>query len=85
LADHLRVSARTLERRFKGVLGRTPAKEILRQRIERAKQLLAETDMPLADIAARCGYNYLSNLSHAIRADTGMTPTAWRKRVQRGG
>ncbi len=69
---------RRLERRFRRVLGRTPYEEILRTRVERARQLLAATQMPVAQIASECGFDYAHNFSTVFRRLTGMTPSNYR-------
>ncbi len=56
LSDAMPASVRTLERRFNRTLGRSPAAEIRRASIERAKNLLLTTRDPIAVIAAACGY-----------------------------
>lgn len=73
-----------LERHFSAELGRTPGAEILRQRLARAKALLLETEMPLAEVAARCGFCNASYLSNLFRRETGLAPRAWRKAAGRG-
>ncbi|HWB52833.1 MAG TPA: substrate-binding domain-containing protein, partial [Tepidisphaeraceae bacterium] len=45
------ISRRALERRFEQVFGHTPAEEIRRVRLDRARQLLLETDMPIPNVA----------------------------------
>jgi LacI family transcriptional regulator len=39
------------------LIGRTPKQEMLRIQLERAKQLLAETDWTVAEIALQCGFS----------------------------
>lgn len=82
VADAVGVSVSTLERGIKAVLGRKPLEEILRLRRETAKKLLAETDMPIKLIAARCGYRAPKRLVEAIQADEGLSPRAYRARVR---
>ena len=74
------LSRRALEHRFRRRLGRTPKAEIRRLRLERAKSLLASTDLPLARISDRLGYHQPAYLSAVFRKETGMTPAAYRKR-----
>jgi LacI family transcriptional regulator len=76
------VSRRSLERRFRDLLNRSPREEINRVRVERARALLSETELTLAEIAERCGYTYLSHLSSAFKSETGLTPSAFRKQHQ---
>ncbi|QBG48822.1 helix-turn-helix domain-containing protein [Verrucomicrobia bacterium S94] len=68
------MSRRSLERRFAAVFKHSPNHEIRRLRMNRAKELLAETDLPMADIAEACGYSSYNYLSHAFRNATGMAP-----------
>lgn len=82
LVASLAVSRRTLERRFEQVLGRSPAQEIRRARMERACQLLAETAHPLAWVARAVGFEHLSHFSMAFKAQVGASPTTYRRRAQ---
>ncbi len=76
------VSRRRLERRFQEVLRRTPAAEIRRVHVERAKLLLAETDMPVPDIAAASGFGSREYLACIFKSETGLSPQQYRKRAQ---
>lgn len=67
-----------LEGRFKKLLGRTPHEEILRVRLNRVKQLLTETDLPLEQIAERSGFPHVEYLSVAFRREVGMPPSRFR-------
>jgi len=83
-ARHSGISRRGLERRFRAILRRTPAEEICRLRLDLAKQLLAETDRPLSDIAEACGFGTHSYFSAQFRADSGVTPREFRLQHKRG-
>jgi len=74
----LDVSRSTLERRFKKLLGRTPKAEILRVRVDRAKQLLAYSDLPLPLIAQKSGFGSLSHFSEVFHRRVGVTPRRYR-------
>lgn len=76
------VNRRTLERLFARMLGRTPLQEIHRLRIERAKDLLINTELPVEMIAMRCGFTQLRRLSETFRSITGMSPTTFRRQYQ---
>lgn len=80
VANAVGIGRRTLERRFRAVLGRSLAQEIRRCRVERAKELLAEERMALATIAARAGFGSPKQFSTVFRVVTGMTPRAYRQR-----
>ncbi|MFH5806523.1 XylR family transcriptional regulator [Alienimonas sp. DA493] len=82
VADVLRavpLSRRALEDRFRTILGRTPHEEIARVRLNRVRRLLRETDLPIAEIAARTGYRSAAYLSAAFRKSVGQTPRDYRR------
>jgi LacI family transcriptional regulator len=74
-----RLSASTLQRRFKAVLGRTPKEEITRLQMETAKRLLVHTDLPNADIAARCGFAEPKRFITAFHEKVGASPGTFRR------
>ena len=76
------VSQQTLVTHFKKHLRRTPIMEIHRQKIERAKCLLAETNESASDIAKRCGMNDATNFSRVFKNLTGVPPQEYRRRTQ---
>lgn len=82
LADRLAVHRRTLERRFAAVLGRSPLEEIRLARITTARQLLAGSNMTIAQIAEACGYDSLKGLGQAFRQVVGCTPSAYRRAMR---
>jgi AraC family transcriptional regulator len=59
-------------------MGVPPHQFILRTRVERAKRLLANTHIPIAHIAAECGFCHQEHLTRAFRRLTGTTPAAFR-------
>ena len=65
-------------------LGRTPHAEILRCRIDRAKDLLAATDLPLKNIARATGIAHAEYLSVVFKRSTGRSPLQYRKEQRRG-
>lgn len=79
LAEELGVSPTRLNRQFRAVLGRPPGSEIVRQRIAKAKALLRDTSLGLAEIAGRCGICNAPYLSNLIRRETGLSPRGFRK------
>lgn len=80
--DAVHVSRRVLERRFMEILGRTPAAEIYRSRIERAKNLLLHTDFPVPDVADHAGFGSPEHLVQVFRKQMGQTPLQFRNRVR---
>ncbi len=65
--------------------GATPGQWLRRFRIEKARMLLLETDDPLPAIAEAAGYGDVSVLHRAFRAESGMTPGAWRRQARTAG
>jgi AraC family transcriptional regulator len=63
---------------FKQSLDTTPYQYLLQQRVERAKQLLKQTERSIMDIALDCGFSSHSHLSKQFRQLTGITPKAYR-------
>ena len=53
---------------------------VIRARISFAKSLLISTDMTVAAIAEKCGYNSTVHFSRQFRRETGYTPGEWKKR-----
>jgi LacI family transcriptional regulator len=79
----LAVARRALEQRFVRLVGRSPAEEIRRVRIEEAKRLLVESDRSVADISRVTGFGHQDLLSRVFRRTTGLTPTEFRRHHQR--
>jgi LacI family transcriptional regulator len=73
---------RTLERRFTAVIGHSPAEEIRRTKIERVRQLLCATDLPVPDIADACGFAYAEHMIPLFRRHHGCTPAAFRRNLR---
>lgn len=81
VVDAVGVSRSTLETRFKSV-GRTIYGEIQRLRIERARFLIATTDLPIKQIAAMAGFAHVHYMTTIFRQNTGWTPAEYRKHVR---
>ncbi|MGU7774283.1 helix-turn-helix domain-containing protein [Burkholderia sp. MR1-5-21] len=64
---------------FRIGVGLPPHRYVAKRRVERAKHLLRETAMALVEIALACGYASQSHFTKAFKAETGMTPGAWRR------
>lgn len=72
------LSRSSLERRFRAALRRSPLAELLRVRVDRAKRLLADSDLPVKEIARAAGFHDARHLSVTFRAKAGMSPVEYR-------
>lgn len=78
LANHLCVSRRLLEQRFRETLGHGPAEQLRRVRVRKAENLLRETDLGLGPIAKMCGMGTAERLCVLFRQYLQVTPGSYR-------
>jgi AraC family transcriptional regulator len=83
IAEAAYVSEFHFARLFKKITGQTPHVYLASIRIEKARRLLAETDLPINEIGARVGYTSQSHFTKVFRAATGATPKAFRDAAQK--
>lgn len=84
LSDYCRVNRTTLTRCVREVTGLTPREYLLSHRLRVAKKHLAFTDVPIKEIARRCGFKTVQHFGRIFREQEGITPAAYRVRaVQR--
>ncbi|HEY4020335.1 MAG TPA: helix-turn-helix domain-containing protein [Pseudonocardiaceae bacterium] len=79
MADQLRVSTRTLARRFAEQLGTSPGQWLLGRRINAARALLEQTDLSVEAIALRVGLASATNLRRRFHRALHTTPAAYRR------
>lgn len=79
LAREAGMSQMSFAQRFTGVYGETPYKFVVRQRVERARQLLANSNVSIAEVALRTGFCSQSHLSDVFRRMVGETPASFRR------
>lgn len=79
------MSRAAFQRQFLDIVGMTVADFDVRLRIHRAALLLAETDLPVNNIAAAIGYASRSHFSRAFRKVMGADPTQFRQDHASGG
>lgn len=72
------VSYSTLKRRFREILGRSVHDEILRIRLDRVQELLAGTELSVAAIARKTGFEHQEYLGAVFKAHLHTTPNAFR-------
>lgn len=78
------VSRRALYEKFSRHLGRSIQSEIVRQRLNLAKNLLTSTDLKLDAIACNCGFDGASSFSKIFRTNEGFSPSAYREVRSKG-
>ncbi len=74
LASDAGLSTRQLERLFRRYLNRSPARYYLELRLQRARQLLLQTNMSVMNVALACGFVSASHFTKCYRAYFGRTP-----------
>lgn len=79
----LPISRRSLERRFTDIVGHGVYKEISRCHVERARELLEETDWPVSRIARESGFNSTNRFEDTFRKETGLSATAYRAKLEK--
>ena len=78
LAEVARLSVFAFVRSFKTSTGLPPHRYILRRRVDRAKVLLSDAALSIADVALRCGFGDQSAFTTTFRRLTSQTPSAYR-------
>jgi transcriptional regulator GlxA family with amidase domain len=73
------MSRRTFVRRFNDEVGLSPGRWLIQQRIDRARQLLEWTDLPIDEIAGQVGFAGGTSLREHLHAAIGVSPLAYRR------
>jgi LacI family transcriptional regulator len=79
VAAHAKISRRSLERTFIGCLRTSPHAQIARIQLERIKQLLAESDLPVEAVSRKAGFEYAAYMGVFFKKATGQTPGEFRQ------
>jgi AraC-like DNA-binding protein len=85
LARLVHVSEAHFSRQFRATFGETPHRYLQRRRVERAMELLRETDRPVTEICFDVGFNSLGTFSRTFRSIVGEPPSAYRARFATDG
>ena len=80
VASQVNMSVSTFRRRLLAVSGKSPKAYIQAIQMERAIQLLDDSEQPVAQIAQLCGFSETSNFSHTFKRIYGCTPTQYRSK-----
>ena len=78
LAQRVGLSQFHFARMFRRSVGRPPHGYLTDLRMERARRLLRETDLPLAQVAARVGYQTQAHFTGVFHREVGVTPKSYR-------
>lgn len=79
LASAAGLSASQFSRQFRASTGKSPHQFLLQLRLDHARRLLRTTTLPIADLAAHCGFSHQEHLTRVMRAKLGTTPAAFRR------
>ncbi len=82
LASACGLSISQFSKAFRRTVGVPPHRWLVAQRIARAKSLLRDSPMPLADIAVESGFADQSHFTRVFTASNGLSPGAWRHSVR---
>jgi len=82
LARAAGLSANHFLRVFKLATGETPYHYLRARRLERARQLLADNAMPLAELALECGFANQAHFTAAFSREVGISPGRYRRAVR---
>lgn len=85
LARVAHVSAAHFSREFRATFGETPHRYLQRRRVERAMELLRETDRPVTEICLDVGWGSLGTFSRTFRDVVGESPSSYRTRFSGDG
>jgi AraC family transcriptional regulator len=81
VAREVGISYFHFSRAFKQSIGMSPTNYIAERRIERAKKLMQETDLPISEIAIRSGFSSQSHFTTSFRRFAKVTPRSFRKQA----
>lgn len=80
VVSHSGLSRRMMEIKFMTLLHRTPAEEIRRVHLERAKELLEQTNLPIPEVAEGSGFGSPERLAVVFKSAYGLSPLSYRKK-----
>lgn len=80
LASKIGISSSYFKSTYKKLFGRSCMDDVIHARIEKARTLLISTDLPISNIARRCGYDNDSHFSRQFQKKVGVTASEYRKR-----
>lgn len=85
LSEVSKLSTAYFCRAFKRTFGETPHSYIVRRRLDKAETLMLTSDLPLSQIAIRCGFTDQAHLCKLFRQQYAQSPAAWRRQRTEAG
>jgi AraC family transcriptional regulator, transcriptional activator FtrA len=82
-ARRIRMSSRTLQRRFRQSTGFSPSQWLVRERVALSKEVLETTQVPMWQVAESCGFGAEESFRRHFRVITGISPSQYRQRFKR--
>jgi AraC family transcriptional regulator len=79
MAQSVELSTAHFSRMFRESTGETPHQFVLRQRVERAKAMLRDSDARVLDVAVACGFKTQQHFAQVFHDTCGVTPTSYRR------
>jgi AraC family transcriptional regulator len=81
MADSVQLSVAHFSQMFHQSTGQSPHQFVLRQKVERAKELLREAEARVLDVAVACGFKTQQHFARVFRQICGASPTQYRREV----
>lgn len=78
ISDSLYLSKSYLQKIYKSYFGKSIIEEMIEFRIEKAKELLSETDMTITEISRECGYSSYNYFVRQFKTSVGVSPSDFR-------
>ena len=82
IADINGISATRLSQEYKAQTGMYPSEYLLLLRMEKAREFLAGTDMPIQEVGVSVGYNDASSFIRRFKQHLGVTPAQYRQSLK---
>ena len=81
ISRQVNLSERHFSRLFREATGLPPYRYVIRQRVEKAKELLANTDLSVGEVAVTCGFSHQGHLARHFAGLVGTSPVRFRREV----
>jgi transcriptional regulator GlxA family with amidase domain len=82
IVEQLPVTQRTLHNKFRRLLGRSILQQLHHKRLQKAKELLSESDLGFAVVAKRSGFANPRWMADSFRREVGITPQRFRRQFR---